>query len=357
MECVIMALEINTIKQTLEEKEVQNLSPFAAKSKFSRGRKREEKPCSIRTEFQRDRDRILHCKAFRRLKHKTQVFFAPNDDHYRTRMTHTLEVSQVARTIAKALNLNEDLVEAIALGHDLGHTPFGHSGESVLDNIMINGFSHNENSVRVVEVIEDLNLTEETVNGILCHSYAWEPAFTLEGQIVQIADKIAYINHDIDDSLRAGIIRIEDMPKDCMKYFSPIRHERFSKMVYNLVENSMDKDKITMGEECLGYMNKLRTWMFENVYSNSVAKAEEDKAQRIIKELFEHYMELLKIYSSNYDEIKAQQTVCDYISGMTDRYIVNKYKQNFIPKAMASVDDDEFLFRFAKLNGLNSVND
>lgn len=352
-----MTIETNHIKNTLEEKEIQNLSPFAAKSKFSKGRKREEKPCSIRTEFQRDRDRILHCKAFRRLKHKTQVFFAPNDDHYRTRMTHTLEVAQVSRTIAKALNLNEDLVEAIALGHDLGHTPFGHSGESVLNSIMINGFSHNENSVRVVDVIEDLNLTEETINGILCHSYACKPAFTLEGQIVQIADKIAYINHDIDDSLRAGIIRIEDMPKDCMQYFSPIRHERFSKMVCNLVENSLDKDKITMGEECMEYMNKLRGWMFENVYLNSVAKAEEDKAQRMIRELFEHYMQLLKIYSANYDELKAQQTVCDYISGMTDRYIVNKYTQNFIPKAMVSVDDDDFLFRFAKLNGLSNVND
>lgn len=352
-----MALETNLIKNTLEEKEIQNLSPYAAKSKFSKGRKKEETPCSIRTEFQRDRDRILHSKAFRRLKHKTQVFFAPNDDHYRTRMTHTLEVAQVSRTIAKALNLNEDLVEAIALGHDLGHTPFGHSGESVLDNIMIKGFHHNENSVRVVTVIEDLNLTEETINGILCHSYAWEPAYTLEGQIVQIADKIAYINHDIDDSLRAGIIRIEDMPKDCMQYFSPIRHKRFSKMVYNLVENSMDKDKIQMGEECLGYMNKLRSWMFENVYLNNIAKAEEDKAQRIIEELFEHYMQLLKIYSANYDELKAQQTVCDYISGMTDRYIVQKYTQNFIPRSMARVDDDGFLFRFAKLNGLNNVND
>lgn len=352
-----MTIKTNLIRNTLEEKEIHNLSPYAAKSKFTKGRKKNETPCSIRTEFQRDRDRILHSKAFRRLKHKTQVFFAPNNDHYRTRMTHTLEVAQVSRTIAKALNLNEDLVEAIALGHDLGHTPFGHSGESVLDRIMINGFSHNENSVRVVTVIEDLNLTDETINGILCHSYACEPAYTLEGQIVQIADKIAYINHDIDDSLRAGIIRVDDMPKDCMQYFSPVRHERFSKMVCNIVENSLNKNKIGMDSECLEYMTKLRTWMFENVYSNSIAKAEEDKAQRVIEELFEHYMGLLKIYSSNYDEIKAQQTVCDYISGMTDRYIVQKYTQNFIPKAMVAIDDDDFLFRFAKLNGLNNVND
>ena len=352
-----MTLETNLIKNILEEKEINNLSPYAAKSKYSKGRKIEEKPCSIRTEFQRDRDRILHSKAFRRLKHKTQVFFAPNDDHYRTRLTHTLEVAQVSRTIAKALNLNEDLVEAIALGHDVGHTPFGHSGESVLDTIMTNGFSHNENSVRVVSVIEDLNLTDETLNGILCHSYAWEPAYTLEGQIVQIADKIAYINHDIDDALRAGIIKIENMPKDCMQYFSPSRSERFSKMVYNLVENSLDKDKISMDEECLGYMNKLRGWMFENVYLNSVAKAEEDKAKRVIQELFEHYMCLLQIYAANYDEQKAQQTVCDYISGMTDRYIVQKYSQIFIPKALARIDDDDFLFRFAKLNGLTNVNE
>lgn len=351
-----MALETNFIKETLEQREIDNLSPYAAKSRFSKGRKKEEFPCSIRTEFQRDRDRILHSKAFRRLKHKTQVFFSPNDDHYRTRLTHTLEVSQVSRTIAKALNLNEDLVEAIALGHDLGHTPFGHSGESVLDKIMTNGFAHNENSVRMVTVIEDLNLTEETINGILCHSYACQPAFTLEGQIVQIADKIAYINHDIDDALRAGIIRIEDMPKDCIEYFSPIRHKRFSKMVCNLVENSFEKDKIIMGEECLEYMTKLRTWMFDNVYLNSVAKAEEDKAQTMIASLFEHYMKILKIYSKNYDELKAQQTVCDYISGMTDRYIVKKYMRNFVPKSMAAVDNDDFLFRFAKLNGLDNVN-
>lgn len=352
-----MALETNFIKNKLEEREIALLSPNAAKSKFSRGRKKEEYPCSIRTEFQRDRDRILHSKAFRRLKHKTQVFFSPDNDHYRTRLTHTLEVSQVSRTIAKALNLNEDLVEAIALGHDLGHTPFGHSGEAVLDRIMVNGFSHNENSVRVVTVIEDLNLTEETINGILCHSYACQPAYTLEGQIVQLADKIAYINHDIDDALRAGIIRIEDMPKDCMQYFSPIRHERFSKMVYNLVENSFDKNRISMSEECLGYMTKLRSWMFEHVYLDSVAKAEEDKAQRMIEQLFEHYMKLLKIYSINYDEIKAQQTVCDYISGMTDRYIVKKYMRNFVPKAMAVIDDDDFLFKFAKLNGLSNADD
>ena len=272
-------------------------------------------------------------------------------------MTHTLEVSQIARTLARALDLNEDLTEAIALGHDLGHTPFGHSGESVLDSIMHNGFNHNENSVRVVSVIEDLNLTDETLNGILCHSYAWEPAYTLEGQIVQIADKIAYINHDIDDALRAGIVKIENMPKDCMQYFSPSRSERFSKMVYNLVENSLDKDRISMDEECLGYMNKLRSWMFENVYLNSVAKAEEDKAKRVIQELFEHYIYLLQIYAANYDEQKAQQTVCDYISGMTDRYIVQKYSQIFIPKALARIDDDDFLFRFAKLNGLTNVNE
>ncbi len=351
-----MALDTDLIRNTIEERELQILSPLAAKSRLSKGRKRSENPCSIRTEFQRDRDRILHSKAFRRLKHKTQVFFAPNDDHYRTRMTHTLEVAQVSRTIARALNLNEDLVEAIALGHDLGHTPFGHSGESALDSIMVNGFRHNENSVRVVTLLEDLNLTDETINGILCHSYAWEPAYTLEGQIVQLADKIAYINHDIDDSIRAGIIRPEDLPKDCMSYFSPIRHVRFSKMVYNLVEHSMGKEKISMGEECLDYMNRLRSWMFENVYMDNVAKAEEDKAQRMIEELFEHYMQLLKIYSSNYDEMLAQNTVCDYISGMTDRYIVKKYTQNFIPKSMTSIDDDDFLFRYAKLNGLNNVN-
>ena len=349
-----MVAETKHIREMLEEKEIQNLSPYAAKSRFSKGRRQNETPCTLRTEFQRDRDRILHSKAFRRLKHKTQVFFSPDDDHYRTRLTHTLEVSQVARTIAKALNLNEDLVEAIALGHDLGHTPFGHSGESVLNRIMVNGFAHNENSVRVVTVIEDLNLTEETINGILCHSYAYEPAFTLEGQIVQIADKIAYINHDIDDAIRAGIISLEDMPKDCVEYFSPVRHKRFSKMVSNIVENSYGKNVIAMDDECKEYMTKLRSWMFEHVYLDTIAKAEEDKAQHMIEALFNHYMQILKVSSSNYDEIKAQQTVCDYISGMTDRYIVKKYMKNFVPKAMSFVDDDDFLFKYAKINGLEN---
>ena len=214
-----MSIKEQTIKYKLEQREIDYLSPYACKSRYTKGRKKETKECPLRTEFQRDRDKILHSKAFRRLKHKTQVFLSPYDDHFRTRLTHTLEVSQIARTIARCLDLNEDLTEAISLGHDLGHTPFGHCGEGVLNQLMPNGFRHNEQSVRVVEYLEDLNLCKETGDGILTHSWGLKP-ITLEGQVVQLADKIAYINHDIDDSIRAGIISEEDLPKECSDYLS-----------------------------------------------------------------------------------------------------------------------------------------
>ena len=317
-------------REIREKQELEQLSPYAAKSATSRGRARQESPCPVRTEFQRDCDRIIHSKAFRRLKHKTQVFFSPTNDHFRTRMTHTLEVSQIARTITRALNLNEDLAEAIALGHDLGHTPFGHSGEDVLNEIMDSGFRHAEHSVRVATIIEDLNLTQETLDGILHHSGSLKKeskAFTLEGKIVKLSDKIAYINHDIDDAMRAGIIKESDLPQDCIQYFSLDRSERITKMVLDIVQNSYGKDHICMSEDAFYHIDKLRTWMFKNVYTNPVAKKEEAKVQGIVYGLFNHYEALLKQKLPNQNEEEIKRTVCDYISGMTDVYALDLYRK------------------------------
>lgn len=352
--CQVVKMQLinKSIRELSEEAEMRNLSEFAAKSSSSRGRGREENPCPLRTCFQRDRDRILYSGAFRRLKHKTQVFFSPDDDNYRTRMTHTLEVSQVSRTIAKALRLNEELTEAIALGHDIGHTPFGHSGEAVLNELMDCGYKHNEQSVRVAEIIENLNLTKETLNGIYCHSYALEPAFTLEGQIVQLADKIAYINHDFDDAVRARIIRPEDLPQDSIEYFSSDKNVRFTKMIYDIVETSYGQNFVKMSDECFYHMKILRQWMFDNVYLGSAAKSEENKAQNIIKMLFEYYYnELQKKYPSSTDKA-LKRTVCDYISGMTDRYAIVKFKEIFLPTSLEYIKTDSFLNRMALINGL-----
>lgn len=335
----------NTIKYKLEQREIDNLSEFATKSRFSAGRKMHEDECPLRTCFQRDRDRILHSKAFRRLKHKTQVFLSPFDDHFRTRLTHTLEVSQIGRTIARALDLNEDLVEAISLGHDLGHTPFGHCGEEVLDELMDGGFHHNIQSVRVVEVLENLNLCQETVDGILTHTWGFEPK-TPEARAVQLADKIAYINHDIEDSIRAGVISESDLPKDCIKYFSSIQKKRLNKMISEVIVNSKDTAKIAMSEEGWHYTTKLRQWMFEHVYVDSPAKFEEKKARRIIRELFAYYVDIL---TPNCDKSRIQRIVCDYISGMTDRYAIEKYKENFIPNPMITKTTDDYLYRLAKI--------
>ena len=249
-----MNIDLKTIKDELEQKEFEILSPYATKCKESQGRKNpriDEFP--IRTEFQRDRDKILHSKSFRRLKHKTQVFLSPFNDHFRTRLTHTLEVSQIARTMARALKLNEDLVEAISLGHDLGHTPFGHCGEAILNELLPNGFYHNLQSVRVVEVLENMNLCQETVDGIMTHSWGYKPK-TPEAQIVQYADKIAYINHDIEDSVRAGVIAEADLPKDCIDYFSTNQSERLGKMITDVITNSMTQPVVEMSEECLHYV-------------------------------------------------------------------------------------------------------
>lgn len=335
----------NTIKYKLEQREIDCFSELATKSRFSLGRKKQEDECEFRTDFQRDRDRIVHSKAFRRLKHKTQVFLSPFDDHFRTRLTHTLEVSQIARTIARALNLNEDLAEAIALGHDLGHTPFGHCGEGVLNELMPNGFHHNLQSVRVVEVLEDLNLCQETIDGILTHTWGFQPK-TAEAQVVQLADKVAYINHDIEDSIRAGIISESDLPKDCIKYFSSIQKKRLNKMIEEIIAHSTDKDKVSMSEEGWHYTTKLREWMFQNVYTDSLAKLEEVKAKNIVKELFYHYLEVL---SKSCDESRAKIIVCDYISGMTDRYAIEKFKEHFIPSPMITKTSDDYLFKLAKM--------
>lgn len=336
------------IREKLEQREYKILSDIATKAAESKGRQKEEEKSDMRTCFQRDRDRILHSKAFRRLKHKTQVFLSPFDDHFRTRLTHTLEVSQIARSIARALDLNEDLTEAISLGHDLGHTPFGHCGEGVLNELVEGGFYHNIQSVRVVEVLEHLNLCRETVEGIMTHSWGYEPT-TPEGKVVQLADKIAYINHDIEDSIRAGVISESDLPKDCIDYFSSVQSKRLSKMIHEIINNSIGKTDISMSEEAWGYTTKLRTWMFENVYNDeSTAKLEENKAKRVIRELFIYYCDLLE-KQNVCSKDKIVRVVTDYISGMTDRYAVERYKENFIPTGLKCSRRDDNLFKLASM--------
>lgn len=327
------------IREELEELERNTLSPFAQLSSKSKGRQIEEVECNLRTRFQRDKDRIVYSKAFRRLKHKTQVFISPEGDHYRTRLTHTLEVSQIARTIARSLRLNEDLTEAIALGHDLGHTPFGHTGEIVLDSLCPNGFKHNEQSLRVVDVLEKengLNLTWEVRDGIKNHT-GDVPASTLEGRIVKFADRIAYINHDIDDAIRGGIISNEDLPKESVKVLGYRSSERINNMIVNLVENSRGKDEIKMTEEFQQAKDELRDYMFKNVYIGSKAKKEEVKAQKIIRELYDYIKSkpdyLPKEAVRLLEKDGLERVVCDYIAGMTDRYAVKKFRDIFIPES------------------------
>ena len=330
-----------SIRENLERMEEISLSPFATLSVNSRGRDREEPQCDIRPVFQRDRDRILHCKSFRRLKHKTQVFLSPKGDHYRTRLTHTLEVSQNARTIAKALRLNEDLVEAIALGHDLGHTPFGHAGERILNELCDEGYRHNEQSLRIVEKLEKdgkgLNLTWEVRDGILNHQTSMMP-HTLEGKIVRLSDKIAYINHDIDDAIRAKVMSEEDIPLEIRKVLGMTTKERLNTLIHNIIMNSMGKNDIVMSEEIGGAMQDLRKFMFQKVYTNPAAKGEEAKAERLLCELYAHYMGHIEILPEQYQRMhregeKKERVVCDYISGMTDQYAVAKYREFFLPKA------------------------
>jgi dGTPase len=322
------------LRKEFEEQEQAWLSSGAALSKNSRGRTKYEEPCEIRTEYQRDRDRIIHSKAFRRLKHKTQVFIAPEGDHYRTRLTHTLEVSQLARTAARALRLNEDLTEAIALGHDIGHTPFGHAGEEALSELMPEGFSHNEQSLRVVDHLENLNLTWEVRNGILKHTGSEIPS-TLEGQLVRICDRIAYINHDIDDALRAGIIRHEHLPQKEMEYLGATSSRRLNTMMRDLIQNSYNQKQICTSPMVTEIIEKLRVYLFDNVYVGSAAKSEEQKAKMVVKELFDYWVkypgELPAEAKKNVADIAPEQIICDYIAGMTDRYIITLFKELFVP--------------------------
>lgn len=323
------------LREEFERLEEQLLSPLAALSKNSRGRKYFEEPCEVRTVYQRDRDRIIHSKAFRRLKYKTQVFIAPEDDHYRTRLTHTLEVSQLARTAARALRLNEDLTEAIALGHDLGHTPFGHAGEEALSELITTGFRHNEQSLRVVEHLEHLNLTWEVRDGILKHTGEDDP-FTLEGQTVKTCDRIAYVNHDIDDALRAGIIQYEQLPRQEMEYLGDTGSKRLNTMIKDLIANSSGQKRINLSTPVLGILEKLRDFLFQNVYVGSAAKSEEQKARLIIKMLFNYWRENPeKLPVEAFRNEKAgtiELAICDYIAGMTDRFIINTFKELFVPK-------------------------
>lgn len=324
-------------RERTEKLEEEILSPYAALSSRSRGRMVPEEKCSVRTEFQRDRDRILHSKAFRRLKHKTQVFISPEGDHYRTRLTHTLEVAQIARTIARALRLNEDLTEAIALGHDLGHTPFGHTGEEVLNRLMKAGFRHEEQSLRVVDILESrkgLNLTWEVRDGIINHTSRGAP-HTLEGQIVKISDWIAYINHDIDDALRAGVLKPEDLPEDLIRILGERHNRRIDTMIKDVIEESMDKPIITMSEKIKEATTALRQFMFDKVYVGSSAKAQENKAKVMLKLLFEFFLENPDKMPEEFNAISekegAERGVCDYIAGMTDSFALAKFNEFFMP--------------------------
>ena len=331
------------LRESLEQREFEILSEKAAKSALSRGRAMEEEKCDLRTDFQRDRDRIIHSKAFRRLMHKTQVFLAPEGDHFRTRLTHTIEVSQIGRTIARALNLNEDLVEAIALGHDLGHTPFGHNGEDVLNKIHPGGFEHNVQSLRVADVLEStasrrgMNLTAEVRDGIVNHTGSLKP-FTLEGQVVKISDRIAYINHDIDDAVRSGVISIEDIPQTSLILFGKSHRERINNMVSDVVRNSEGADAILQSEDFKEELDNLRRFMFANVYKSNMVKKEEDlnKVDVVVSSLYDYFLENTHKLPEDLRAIAETdgkaEAVKDYIAGMTDRFALHTYTDLFVPK-------------------------
>lgn len=325
-----------SIRIMSEENEKKILCSKACLAVNSNGRSVAEEECAIRTCFQRDRDRIIHCQSFRRLKHKTQVFLSPSGDHYRTRLTHTLEVSQIARTIARALQLNEDLTEAVALGHDLGHTPFGHAGERALNSLSSTGFKHYEQSVRVVERIEKggkgLNLTDEVRNGILCHTKG-EEAYTLEGQIIRIADKIAYINHDIDDAVRAGVMSEGDIPLALRLQLGMTKSERINNMVIDVINNS--NDKIRMSDDCYTAFMDLHDFMFTAVYTNPVCKGEESKAVAMLEKIYTYYIDHINEMPAEYISIAVadgnERAVCDYIAGMSDTYALKIFNNLFVP--------------------------
>lgn len=327
-----------TIREQIENSEELILSEFACKSTDKEAARRDtaEEQCTFRTDFQRDRDRILHCNSFRRLKRKTQVFLSPVGDHYRTRLTHTLEVAQIARTIARGMRLNEDLTEAIALGHDLGHSPFGHCGEAVLNEICPHGFKHYLQSVRVVEVLENkgrgLNLTHAVRNGIECHTNRISD--TREGNIVRLADTIAYINHDIEDSVRAGVLRAEELPEDCVEVLGNTKTKRITSLIASVIEHG--SQEIDFSPEVRQAHDRLRQFMFDRVYTNPAAKNEEKKAERLVRKLYAYYIEnsseLPEEYRIIMEKTDADRAVCDYISGMSDSYAVDLYTELFVPK-------------------------
>ena len=329
-----------TIREQLEQQELEYLSPDACPNIGHARRLRPEPPCPYRTEFQRDSDRILHCNSFRRLKRKTQVFLSPAGDHYRTRLTHTLEVAQVARTISRALRLNEDLTEAIALGHDLGHSPFGHSGESILNSICPHGYRHYEQSLRVVDLIEKhgqgLNLTAEVRNGILCHTN--RVADTKEGNVVRVADRIAYMNHDIEDAIRAGILQKEELPKDVLEVLGDTKTKRITCLVGAVVKHG--SETIGMAPEIQAMHDKLHAFLFERVYYNPIAKQEENKAKLLLETLYTYFISHASLMPPEYLAIAEKEdvhrAVCDYISGMSDGYAVDLYQELFIPKSWKS---------------------
>lgn len=328
-----------TIREELENRELEYLCADACPNIGHAHRQRPEESCPYRTEFQRDRDRILHCNSFRRLKRKTQVFLSPVGDHYRTRLTHTLEVSQIARTISRALYLNEDLTEAIALGHDLGHAPFGHSGESVLNHICPHGFHHYEQSLRVVDCLEKdgkgLNLTDEVRNGILCHTN--RIASTKEGNVVRVADRIAYMNHDIEDAIRAGILQESDLPEDVTAVLGHSKTERITTLVGDVIAHGTAE--IGMSPEIQKYHDKLHAFLFEHVYYNPAAKKEEDKVKNLIEMLYTHFVSHVSSMPEEYQQIAEKEdvhrAVCDYISGMSDNYAIHLYTDLFVPQRWA----------------------
>lgn len=327
------------MKEITYRKEAEFLSPYACFSKDTAGRDRPEESCPMRTEFQRDRDRIMHSKAFRRLKNKTQVFLAPQGDHYRTRMTHTLDVMQIARSIARVLCLNEDLTEAIALGHDLGHTPFGHAGERTLYRLSGGKFHHNEQSVRVCEVIEKdgkgLNLTKEVKDGILNHRSSGKPS-TLEGKVVMFADKIAYINHDIDDAIRAGVLKEQDLPKEYISLVGETPTKRINNTILSIYEKSKDKPYVDMDENMARAISQLRKFMFENVYTEKSGNSENERADRLLEILFNRFdtypEEMPQFFVSLLDKYDKVTVLCDYLASMSDTYAINLFNDLFVPK-------------------------
>jgi dGTPase len=321
------------LREIREETEHKTLSPRATKSNETRGRKHAAEKCNIRTEFQKDRDKITHCKAFRRLMHKTQVFISPERDHYRTRLTHTIEVAQISRTVARALNLNEDLTEAIALGHDLGHTPFGHTGEEALDGLMPSGFRHNEQSVRVVEALENLNLTFEVTDGILNHRTACKPA-TPEGRVVQLCDKIAYMNHDVDDAIRAKILTEAELPLEVSEILGRTPASRIDFLVRNLVEFSLNNEEISLSPEIAKTLTAFRSFMFERVYANQLHTKERGKIKTMLRLMYEYFLENPKKLPhelQGYENV--ENAIADYIAGMTDRFAQKQFREIFMPAA------------------------